>query len=146
MLNFIEEKIVIVFGVRSISSGSDRVNTAYVVLSCANRFCNLSAWTASRQILLSHCFLNSIKFVLVTFAITHCTSFGISQRSLERFDSLHRRSQSFLELRQFTSEICIVADELFMDLALINQSEFYFSLTKRKQKSVSHVVYGFSGL
>ena len=78
----------------------------------ASAFTYLSGVGTSSEVALSHGLFDSIDFRLVTFAILHGALFRFLQRLFERFNAIHRRLETFLELGQFTSKIGIFSNEL----------------------------------
>ena len=78
----------------------------------ADRLTDLSGVGTSSEIPLPNGFFDAIDFTLVAFAIFHCTFFRFFQGLFQRFHSIHRRFQTFLQFRQFTAKISILTDEL----------------------------------
>jgi len=97
-------------------AGPDGVHVAEVVLTGADWFRDLRARSAARQILLPDRLLDPINLVLVAFTVAHRTLLSIAQRRLQGLDALHRCAQSFLQFRQFATEVSVVPDELFVHL------------------------------
>ena len=77
-----------------------------------NALTYLSGVGTSSKVTLSHGFFDSIDFRLVPFAVLHGAFFRFLQRLFERFNAIHRRFETLLELGQFTSEIGILPNEL----------------------------------
>ena len=94
--------------------GLTRKKTSRIILRSfqSSGFTDLRRVRASSEIALSHRFFDAIDFALVTFTIFHCTFLRLFQRLFERLHSIHRRFQTFLQLRQFTSQIGVLPNQL----------------------------------
>lgn len=77
--------------------------------------------SASCQVLLAHSFLDAVDFILVSFAVTHRAFLGLLQRRLESFHTLHRCSQSLLQLWQFTAQVGVITHQLLVHLRQLLQ-------------------------
>lgn len=73
---------------------------------------NLCRMSSSGHILWPDCFLYTIYFLLITFAIARCIFFGFFQRRLQSFHPLSCSSESLFQLRELTAKICIVTYQL----------------------------------
>lgn len=66
----------------------------------------------SGHVLGPHGLLDAIHLLLVALAVPHGVLLGLLQRALQRLDALRRGTQPLLQLGQFTTQVCVVPDQL----------------------------------